>query len=165
MKRYDLLYKQKIPRANLGIYKKERIVYGFKDVHMDLNVIQLLWQVSGGGTEMAEIWAAISRMEKVNRESWDREFAFQGELLEQLAIESQQKNHIVSAREAFFRASSYYGTAKNREKQVECFRTAAQMSDTPIEPVEVPFAGKHLPGYFIKAANDYQKRKTLGILH
>jgi len=161
MKRYDLLYKQKIPRANLGIYKKERIVYGFKDVHMDLNVIQLLWQVSGGGTEMAEIWAAISRMEKVNRESWDSEFAFQGELLEQLAIESQQKDHIVSAREAFFRASSYYGTAKNREKQVECFRTAAQMSDTPIEPVEVPFAGKHLPGYFIKAANDYQKRKTL----
>ena len=161
MKRYDRLYEQKIPRANLGIYKKERIAYRFKDVHMDLNVIQLLWQVSGGGTEMAEIWATISRMEKVNRESWDREFVLQGELLEQLAIEAQQKDHIVSAREAFFRASSYYGTAKNREKQVECFRTAAQMSDTPIEPVEVPFAGKQLPGYFIKAANDYQKRKTL----
>lgn len=161
MKRYDRLYEQKIPRANLGIYKKERIAYRFKDVHMDLNVIQLLWQVSGGGTEMAEIWATISRMEKVNRESWDREFVLQGELLEQLAIEAQQKDHIVSAREAFFRASSYYGTAKKREKQVECFRAAAQMSDTPIEPVAVPFEGKHLPGYFIKAANDNQKRKTL----
>ena len=48
MKRYVRLYEQRIPRANLGIYKKERIVYGFKDVHMDLNVIQLLWQVRTG---------------------------------------------------------------------------------------------------------------------
>lgn len=161
MEKYLRLYEQKIPRANLRTYKKERIVYGFKDVHMDLNVIQLLWQVSGGGTDMAEIWAAISRMEKVNRESWDLAFACQGELLEKLAIESQQKGHIVSAREAFFRASSYYGTARKRDKQVECFRTAARLFEPPIEPVEVPFEGKHLPGYFIKAASDYGKRKTL----
>ncbi len=35
MERYIKLYQTEIPKANMGQYKKERIVYRFKDVHMD----------------------------------------------------------------------------------------------------------------------------------
>ncbi len=161
MKRYEKLYEQKIPRANLSKYKKERITYRFKDVHMDLNAVHLLWQQSGGGTDTAEIWAAISRMKKKNKESWNREFTAQAERLEEMARESLTGDHLVSAREAFFRASSYYGTAGKREKQVECFRTAGELVEPPLESVKIPFEGKHLPGYFVKAADGNEKRKTL----
>ena len=161
MKRYQKLYEQKIPRASLSKYKRERIVYRFKDVHMDLNAMHLLWQQSGGGTDTAEIWAATSRMKKKDKESWNREFAAQGERLEEMARESLKEGHLVSAREAFFRASSYYGTSSKREKQVDCFRAAANMLEPPLEPVKIPFEGKHLPGHFVKAAADDQQRKTL----
>ncbi len=161
MKKYEKLYERTIPRASVGKYKKERIVYRLKDVHMDFNVAHLLWQQAGGGTDTGEIWAAISRMKKKNKESWNREFAVQGELLEEMARESMEGGHMVSAREAYFRASCYYGTAGEREKQVNCFRGAGQMVEPPLEPVEIPFEGKHLPGYFVKATGDKKKRKTL----
>ncbi len=161
MEKYHRLYEKKIPRANLGVYKKNRVIYCFKDVHLDLNVMHLLWQQAGGGTDTAEIWGAISRMKKKNRDEWNKEFALQGEQLEELARNSHRRGHKVSAREAFFRASSYYGTAGKREKQVECFQNAGKLVDPPLEPVKIPFEGKHLPGYFIKAAPDNAKRKTL----
>jgi pimeloyl-ACP methyl ester carboxylesterase len=161
MKKYEKLYEQKIPSANLNKYKKERIIYRFKDVHMDLNVMHLLWQQSGGGTDTAEIWAATSRMKKKDRESWNREFAVQGERLEEMARESFKAGHLISAKEAYFRASCYYGTAGKREKQVSCFRIAGEMVVPALEPVEIPFEGKHLPGYFVKAVADNEKKKTL----
>ncbi len=161
MKRYTKLYDTPIPRANVRTYKKERIVYRFRNVHMDFNVIHLLWLQSGGGTDTAEIWAAVSGMKKKNKEHWDQAFATLGESLEKMARKSLDEGHTVSAREAFFRASSYYGTAGVREKQTGCFNSAGQLMDPPLEPVSIPFEGKHLPGHFIKGHGDGAKRKTL----
>ena len=161
MERYERLYEAKMPRASMGRYKKERIVYRYKDVHTDLNVGHLLWLQSGGGCDTAEIWAATSQMKKQDKESWNREFATLAAKVEELASGSLENGHRVSAREAFFRASTYYGFCGKREKQVECFLAAGRLLDLPMEPVKIPFEGKCLPGYFIKAAPDNQKRKTL----
>lgn len=161
MERYQKLYEQKIPRANLSKYKKERLVYRFKDVHMDLNVSHMLWLQNGGGSDTAEIWAAIAQMQNNDQASWNQEFKALGERLEKLAGESLEKRHRVSAGEALFRASTYYGFGHVRSKQVECFQTAGELLEIPLEPVKIPFEGKHLPGYFVKAADDNAKRKTL----
>jgi len=161
VERYDKLYEVKIPGAKIGQYKRERIVYRFKDVHMDLHVSHLLWLQNGGGSDTAEIWAALAQMQNKDLDSWNRAFKALGERLEALAGESLEKGHRVSAREALFRASTYYGFGDQRDKQVECFRTAGELLDIPLEPVKIPFEGKHLPGYFIKAADNDENRKTL----
>ncbi len=49
---------------------------------MDLNAAHLLWQQSGSGTDTAEIWAAISRMKKKDKESCDREFNLDPRMIE-----------------------------------------------------------------------------------
>ncbi len=100
-------------------------------------------------------------MEKQGKENWNREFAALAGKVEKLASDSLGKGHRVSAREAFFRASTYYGFSGMREKQVECFTSTGKLMEQPLEPVRIPFEGKHLPGYFIKAAGDNHKRKTL----
>ncbi len=164
MQRYEKLRDPDVPRANLGKYKRERIIYRFKDVHMDLNIVHLLWQQSGGGSDAAEIWAATSRMKKRDRDSWNREFKALGERIEAMARESLVGGHRVSARETFFRASSYFGTAGCRDQQVRCFRAAGEMEDPPLEPVKIPFEGTHLPGYFAKAADGDEERKTLIVI-
>ncbi len=161
MRKYHALYETEIPRASQRLYKQNRIVYRFSDVHMDLNVMHLLWLQDGGGADTAEIWAATSRMKRRDRESWNQEFASLGRRLETLAKESLDNAHRVSAREAYFRASSYYGTAGERDRQVKCFRTAAALVEPPLEHVEIPFEGKHLPGYFVKAADGDRRGKTL----
>jgi hypothetical protein len=43
----------------------------------------------------------------------------------------------------------------------KCFRRGGALLHPPIEPIEVPFEGAVLPGYFRKAAADGEKRRTL----
>jgi len=161
MEKLPKLDEKKIPRANRGIYKKKRIVYRFTDMHMDLNVAYLLWMQAGGGADTAEIWAAISHMHKYDRENWQKSFAELALRLEQMGSKSLEQGHRVTAREVLFRSSCYYGTAGKRKKQVECFRRAGALVDPPVEPVAIPFEGKNLPGYFVKACEDDKRRKTL----
>ncbi len=51
------------------------------------------------------------------------------------------------------RALDAYRTA------VECFHRFVGLTDLRIEVVEVPFEGKHLPGYFVQAQNAEAERK------
>jgi len=73
--------------------------------------------------------------------------------------------HPVSAASFYLRASHYYQmgerfrTPKDARALdvyrtgVDCFHQFAKLTDVKIEIVEVPFEGKHLPGYFVHAQN------------
>jgi dienelactone hydrolase len=73
--------------------------------------------------------------------------------------------HPVSAASFYLRACHYYQmgerfrTPKDRRALdayrtgVDCFHRFVALTDLKIEIVEVPFEGKHLPGYFVHAQN------------
>ena len=73
--------------------------------------------------------------------------------------------HPVSAAGFYLRACHYYQmgerfrTPKDKKAldayrtAVDCFHQFAGLTDVKIEIVEVPFEGKHLPGYFVHAQN------------
>jgi len=78
----------------------------------------------------------------------------------------------VSARDAYLRAFTYYRTgimsirvtspefAICRAKMRAAFNKAIPFFNPPIEALDVPFEGKTLPAYFMKPAQDQQKRPT-----
>ncbi|WP_445667417.1 alpha/beta hydrolase family protein [Paenibacillus sp. FSL H8-0034] len=84
----------------------------------------------------------------------------------------------ISAREAYLRASNYYRTAEfflhgnvhdpriltTWENSRMTFWQAAQLMDTPVEQINIPYEGTFLTGYFYKVDHSNKPRPTL-IIH
>ncbi len=144
-----------------------------KDVNMDFTFQWLMGYLVNGGCASGEMFYAASKIEEGNPESWNKAFTGLAERVEARAESCLKKGHKVSAREAFMRASNYYRALtaflspynpafrECADKARSCFRKAAPLFDPPIEPLDIPFEGKTLPGYFVKAGNDGKKHKTL----
>ena len=96
---------------------------------------------------------------------------------ERIAKDCLHGGHVVSAREAFLRASMYWGSAffylaPTDPRQLEmylrhrsCFTQAARLFSPAIEPVSIPYEnGKTLPGYFMRAVGADGPRPTVMII-
>jgi hypothetical protein len=83
----------------------------------------------------------------------------------------------VSARDAFLRATTYWGATTmyagptdpryrtSYERERTCFREAAKLFDPPIEVINMPYEnGRTLPGYFIPGGPAGEKRPTVLVL-
>jgi pimeloyl-ACP methyl ester carboxylesterase len=83
--------------------------------------------------------------------------------------------HLESAREAYLRASTYFRTAEfylhgdpggprilseSRASQ-QAYAEAAKLTGPTWEPVQIPYEGRTLPGYFYKVDNSDKPRPTL----
>jgi dipeptidyl aminopeptidase/acylaminoacyl peptidase len=87
-----------------------------------------------------------------------------------------ERGHLVSAREFYLRACTYYRAAMvlihPREPRYldawgdmrSCFRMASALFRPPITHVEVPFQGNVLPGYFMSSASEPALKATLLIV-
>jgi alpha-beta hydrolase superfamily lysophospholipase len=140
---------------------------------MDFILQWLLGHGIHGACTIGEVFYTINQIDDGDPESWVREFLKLAERVEKRAEDVFQRNHTVSARETFLRAAIYYRAIladmlphnpdyqKILEKMRECFKKGGALFNPPIESIEVPFEGKILPGYFIKAKNDGEKHKTL----
>jgi hypothetical protein len=92
-----------------------------------------------------------------------------------LAEKSAAAGHHVSAREAYLRACNYnrasypflFGTPVDPrlieafDREVDAFLRAAAHFEPPIEPVEIPYEGTTLPGYFYRVDDSGRPRQTL----
>ena len=131
-----------------------------------------------GGADLGECYTTMSRIgDSGSTEDWYREWTHTAERLFSIARTSEDAGHLVSAREAYFRASTYYhvsyfplfGTPVDPrlvdafEKETDAFQRGARLSETPIEILEIPFEGRSLPGYFLKPDASLRPRPT--ILH
>lgn len=144
-----------------------------KDMNMDFAFQWLMGYLVNGGCASGEMFYAASQIEEGNPESWIKTFAGLAQRVDSRAESSLKKGHKVSAREAFMRASNYYRIVtaflspynpefrEFADKARSCFRKAAPLFDPPIEALDIPFEGKTLAGYFVRAGNDGKKRKTL----
>ena len=83
--------------------------------------------------------------------------------------------HLESARECYLRASTYFRTAEfylhgnpgdprilseSRASQ-KAYAEGARLTGPTWEPVQIPYEGTTLPGYFYKADNSGKSRPTL----
>jgi pimeloyl-ACP methyl ester carboxylesterase len=133
-----------------------------------------------GGADIGECVTTVDRV-GVNGTSddWYREWTATADRIAGIARESERRGHTVSAREAYYRAATYYhvsyfplfGSAPNSgpdprltqafAAEVAVFERAAALSEPPIEPIEIPFEKGSLPGCFLRPAADRTPRPTM----
>ncbi len=145
----------------------------FKNEDMDFVFQWILAHQGEGGAAFGECFYTAAQIKDGDPESWFaawRDLAYRTEMQATQAIE---KGHRVSAREAYLRAFTYnqFGAIFTKpsdprlrdtwQKAQWCFQQAAALFNPPIEPVQVPFEGKSLPGYFLRANHENKKSPTL----
>ena len=144
-----------------------------KNEDMDYLFQWVLGSEANYGCSTGEMFYAASQIADGDFRSWKTVFGELGQRVEARAQGSLAKGHKVSAREGFLRASNYYRASAVQAENFDVdeyteaignarsvFCKACPLFDPPIEPVEFPYEGKSLPGYFWKAAGDAKKRKT-----
>jgi pimeloyl-ACP methyl ester carboxylesterase len=143
-----------------------------------------LWEAFGlralaytyyGGADLGECFSTIDKIGLGTGEDWHREWTNTADRIFAAGRTAELAGHTVSARETYFRATSYYRVsyiplfgapvdprlANAFVRETEAFQSAARLNDFPIEPVEIPFEGNLLPGYFIRISGDETPRPTL----
>src|SRR3712207_1493862 len=154
-----------------GQRHKNKIYFKDQDLDLYLQAFPLNFQTYGGAAA-GEAFYAASRVDEKDLESWVHEWRALAARVETEAAKALEKGHKVSAREAYLRAYTYYRTATlclrvgdPRFRTIwqamrSCFRQAAQLFDPPIESVEIPYEGRTLPAYFMRAGDDVKSRPT-----
>ncbi len=127
------------------------------------------------GCPLGEISATTSLIEEGDRDGWYRQWTATAERAAGYADESAHAGHTISASDAYLRASSYYRAAylplygspvdprlvEAFDKETDTFQKAAALMTPPVEPVEIPYEGTTLPGYFCQADDSGRPRPTL----
>jgi pimeloyl-ACP methyl ester carboxylesterase len=128
-----------------------------------------------GGADIGECATTVERVGSGSADVWYREWIATADRLAAAAKISQAGGHAVSAREAYFRAATYYHVSyfplygfpvdprlkQAFEAEVSAFRSAAALSKPAIEPVEIPFEAGSLPGYFLHAEGKSEPKPTI----
>ncbi|MDR0468589.1 MAG: esterase FrsA, partial [Peptococcaceae bacterium] len=126
---------------------------------------------NAGAAEFGECMETMERVKDNDFDSWIREWEKTADHVMEYALRQQQNGDKISARKAFLRASNYYRMAcfyavhtdpRHRglwEKSVTAFHHMAELSEHPVERVEIPFGNARLPGYYIPSG--LESRPTL----
>jgi pimeloyl-ACP methyl ester carboxylesterase len=128
-----------------------------------------------GGALFGEVIALARNIKSGDYDSWYDEHTRFADRLADEAAGQLEKNHKISARDTYLRACSYYRSAefflhadpqdprvrRAYERSVACYKASAALFEPAIEPVEIPYEGTTIPGYFHQADNTGTPRKTL----
>ena len=147
----------------------------FKNELFDGQLLRALTAVYYGGAEVGECLSTAQRIAEGDAESWHREWRQTADRVYAAAEESLAKGHLVSAREAFLRAATYYRTAyllligtpvdprlvQAFDRQVDAFRRAGTLFSPPLESISIAYGQTTLPGYFFRVNDSSQPRPTL----
>jgi len=147
----------------------------YKDDLFDAQLLRTVGHAPYGGADIGECIAVARRIPETNLETWAVQWNELAERLFAIAETAAATGRRVSAREAYLRAANYFRTAyvfqiqapvdprlmRAYTRQVESFRKAVALFDTPAETVTIPYEGTLLHGYFFRPANDGKPRPTL----
>jgi pimeloyl-ACP methyl ester carboxylesterase len=131
-----------------------------------------------GGASFGEVLATCARIKAGDYDSWYDGWNGNADRIAKEGDQQLAKGHKVSARDSYLRASNYYRSSefflhatpqdprvtRAFRRSVDCYKAAAKLYDPPIEPVEIPYEGKTLPGYLHRVDRSSRKRPLL-ILH
>lgn len=149
----------------------------FKNLELDLYLqgFPLNYITYGGATE-GEIFRAASQVDERKPETWKEAWFNMAARVEAIGDQCKAAGHLVSARDAYLRAFTYYRTGimgvrvthpdfqAYWEKLRAAFRKAIPLFAPPIEALDIPFEGKSLPAYFMKPLYDHQKCPTVIVI-
>jgi len=147
----------------------------FKDLMYDRQATATLAYTYYGGADLGECLSTTRRIQEGDADGWYREWTATADRVFDLAEKSATMGHTVSAREAYLRACNYYrgsypflfGTPVDPrlieafDREVDAFLKAAALFEPPIEPVEIPYEGTTLPGYFYRVDDSARPRPTV----
>ena len=128
-----------------------------------------------GGADIGEMMAAAGRIKESDFESWFEEWDKLGRRILSRADASLATGHLESARAAYLRASTYFRTGEfylhgnpedprilaTAKASQKAYAKAAKLTGPTWEPVEIPYEGTTLPGYFYKVDDSGKPRPTL----
>lgn len=138
----------------------------FKDKAFDFETMRTLNYYNYQGAEIGEVLSVSKKIEEENFVSWFENWQKLAQTVENLGQASLDKNHKVSAREAFLRASNYYRTAEffmeNSEpkriacyqKSVQTFEEAMKLFSVTCKKVAIPFEDYNMHGYLYVTAKE-----------
>ncbi len=150
----------------------------FNDAQFDFQILRLLGSAASGDAEVGEVLSTANRIREGDFESWTAEWLKTAQRVKEIAETSQEGDHMVSAREAYFRASNYYRAAEfylhgdpsdprildlSRSARA-CFGRALGLTPLGVERVAIPYEDTSLPGYFYRADEAGARAPTL-IVH
>ena len=136
----------------------------FKDDSFNFEAIRMLGSAYGQGVDIGECISTLNKIKDKDYQSWYDEWTKTANRIYSYAEKFNKQGNIVSARKAYFRASSYYQMAgfylhapatrmssiKSWKKGRDSFLKA--IASLPnIKPIKIPYENTTLPGYFIKS--------------
>ena len=153
----------------------------YADDGFEFDRLNLLGSAYRGLTDIGEVLVALDRIPDGDREAWVGTFAALGSRLQQQGEASLAAGHRESARAALLRASSYFATASAASpgsadasrydslwsSHRDAWDAAVPLFDPPVEPIEIPYEGTTMAGYFFHARSPHGRvadpapRKTL----
>jgi len=119
------------------------------------------------GADIGECLSTAYRIKEGDFESWYEEWIKTAKRVHSYAKDSETKGHMISAKEAYLRATNYYRTSAfflvdSKDQRLastiglskECFKKAISLFSFVVEPVEISYEGILLPGYFYHASKN-----------
>ena len=162
--------------SNDRIFERSKIRVRFKNEDFDFLFQWALGYSVYGGLAHGELFAIAARIDDGNPDSWVSHFCAAGDRLRQVAMQLLAAGKKRSAGETYLKAFCAYrfGCQFLNVKDSRfvptiaafkaCFRAAMEQQGLPCESIEVPFADKHLPGYWLKANADLHPQPTLIVI-
>ena len=141
--------------------------------------LRTLGHTAYGGADIGEVLTTCGDITEGDYDSWHDEWLATADRVSAEAEKMLADGHRISARDGLMRANNYYRAAEfflhgnpadpridhAYQRSRECFATAAALFDPPIEPVEIPYEGTILRGYFYPAARTGTQPRPTMILH
>jgi pimeloyl-ACP methyl ester carboxylesterase len=134
--------------------------------------LRLVSSQSVGAAEIGECIDTIARIRNDDFDSWVTEWNRTATRVAAIGDQHLDDGDTVAAGGALLRAANYFRAAEfyathddPRQHQAwqrsrECFAAAAPLLPYPPEPLEIPFGGARLPGYFVAGVGE-GRRPTL----
>jgi len=150
----------------------------FETAPFSFQALRTLGYSVNGGADIGECLITCSRITDGDTESWHTEWMITAERVETKAESYLSDGFTTSAMECYFRASQYYRTAEfflhsdtadprildTWERSRDTFLSAAELSESPLLAVEIPFEGSYLPGYLC-LVDDTEEIRPLIMAH
>jgi pimeloyl-ACP methyl ester carboxylesterase len=147
----------------------------FQDQAFSFELLRAVGYTVYNGADIGECLATATRIKEGDFESWHTEWSRTAQRVQKIAEHCVHREHTLSARNAFLRASNYYRIAEfflhanpndprilaTWQASRDCFVQAATLFSFPCEAIEIPYEGSTLPGYLYCVDHSGTPRPTL----
>lgn len=148
----------------------------FKNADLDIYVQAFMGYQSYGGASTGEVFYVIKQIDEKDPQTWTRAWQDMASLIQARGEQSLAGGHVVSAREAFLRAYTYYRIStltlpayderfrQTWETMVACYQQAMSLFEPPIESVHIPFQECQLPSYYMRPDESETPKPTIIVI-